>query len=340
VLQREFPLVTPLNLGAPGRPGNALLRNRAFVLDAIEQATHDAGLDRRAFRCPSGDLPALLLCFDGFERVLTPLARNDQLRRIVKSWSESPDCGTKDVGRYDAEKCLAEAMLVRLLDDPREAVEGIIDGALRQLRVAEERAGEDGSRSHELVVKTAEFLYRSTNHRSRSGFQLDPSSIPPGEGKKWWWMHLLPYYAGGGLGLSSTQVGWQPIYHWRGPFSIVTPLPVDLTYQRIGLIDTNPYEWSLGITPSVGTTFAKGWLNQIAVGVRFQSRSSAGERGFAGLSIREWYRPMPEASTVALFGKLRLSAYYVPKSPLTGDRRVMGAIGLADVNGILHLLLR
>lgn len=331
VLHRELPdLAVPPVLDT-ARDGGVLPAARARALVAVEQATYAMLLDRRGFRCPSGDVAASVLCFDGFERVIGALARDTSFAKLIDAVHDMPICDP--AGRaYDVARCPAERSLRKLLRHPHGMVQDVIDQAFRQLRTAEEAARDAGQPNFRLAVKTAEFVYRSADHKGRDGGDLDPSSIPPQDGWRWAWMHALPYYAGGTIGISGAQVGWQPTYH-LGRHALALTLPAEAYHVPDGYEWKSSYHWWAGVTPSVARNFSVRWLNQVAVGGRVRARM-------------RWREPesghvMPQVTAVTLLGKLRVTAYRVPGDmTASGRARWVGSASLADINGLAYLVFR
>lgn len=348
VLQREYGEVTPVGVGDSPVADGVPPSERVKVLDAVERATNAILEDKRPFDCDPGDLAGSVMCRDGFDRVIGLLARDSVFTDRVNAWSTFPACPaptpslarrivtilSSGSGPDSSDRirplpnasgrpsdCLAETVLVQLMADQHSAMRGIIDESFWQLRRTEsELRGKQPD--HKSAVKVVELVYRSMDQRSRRGLEIDPSSVRPGESMGWSWMHLLPYYAGGTVGFSGTQVGWQPELH-TGWHSTTVQMAIELTHLPAGGRTTR-YEWSHAVIPGVGRDFSLVWLNHLGVGARIQ-----------------WNTLSPEISAVALLSKARLSLYAMPSyiSP-SGHTRMVATVSLADLNGLLYTLVR
>lgn len=348
VLQREYGEITPVDVGDSPVADGVPPSERVKVLDAVERATNAMLDDKRPFDCDRGDLAGSIMCRDGFDRVVGLLGRDSVFTDRVNAWSTFPACPPPapslarrivtilspgpppdSTGRIRplpnasgrASDCLAEAVLVQLIADPHSAMRGIIDESFWQLRRTES-ALRGKQPDHEAEVKVAELLYRSTDQRSRRGLEIDPSSVRSGDSMRWSWMHLLPYYAGGTVGFSGTQVGWQPVLH-TGWQSTTVQMAVEVTHLPAGG-RSNRYDWSHAVVPGVGRDLSLVWLNHVGVGARIQ-----------------WNTLSPEISAVALLSKARFSLYSMPSyiSP-SGHARMIATVSLADLNGLLYTMLR
>lgn len=336
VLVREFPTQEPtLHV-------RHLLSSREdsahyTALAAVEHATDAQLHDARPFACHFlADVPAWLLCQDGFGRVLDSLARDREFAHWVRQAAESPPCRT-GAATYDPARCPAERILEQFVSDPHDAMQGIVDDLLNRARVAEEEIGREGGESHKLLVKTVEFLYRSIDHQARRGLDLDPSSIPPHDDWYWEGLHLLPFYVGGTVGNAGTVVGWQPAAHF-GAWHLAAAAPFELSRLPKGYSRDGAFSWYGALSPSVGRDFGLVLLNQVFVGAR-------GEFDLGADHGVPWFRRrssmMPEASLVAVANKLRLSVYRVPARMSFNHRPLLrGTIALADLNGVLYWLAR
>jgi predicted acylesterase/phospholipase RssA len=339
VLSRELPGLEDKVAVSDDHPNGAVAseRERLDALDAVEKATYAQINDQREYVCPSDDLPERLLCSDGFGRVLDSLSNDGRFTALIDSWAESGPCNPPKPEDYDAEKCLAEHILKDFMHGPRNTMQGIIDRSLYQMRAAEEDIKSRGKPDFRMAVKTVEFVYRSGNHKSRRGWDMDPSSIPPHDDKLWQIMHFLPYYVGSSVGTSGTQVGWEPTVHF-GWKSLIVKMPFELDHLPVGYDRFGKLSWYPALTPSVGRDFAKPWLNQLAVGGRTELNLGVSE---GNPWVRSRSPVMPEISVLTLMGKVRVAAYRVPVSHAAAGRALLrGTVSLADVNGLLYWVLR
>jgi hypothetical protein len=347
VVAREYPEYAwnaiPLDSTHAGpRPSDA---ERARVLLAIEDATYATMRDRRPYDCPSGDVVATILCFDGFDRILAPLSSDKAFMQAIERWADDKSCHPDDLTTYDPTNCLAEPALYRLLDNPHAAMQHNLDRMLHQMRNAEAYAKDHGRPDYKFLVKTAELLLRSTDQQSRRGLQGDPSSIAPGDAFPWWLAHFLPYYVGGYVGATGLDVGWQPganfgaCYYWFGRklenCHMYLAVPVEYDHVRRDYDPLAPYSNFTSVSPMVGHNFAKLWLNQIGVGVRQEINARA------PLVLSRRSPPMPEVSALLMVGKARVSVFRLDPSLVPGHHpRPVATLSVADANGLLYWLVR
>jgi hypothetical protein len=201
---------------------------------------------------------------------------------------------------------------------------------LRRLRDIEEQKKKASEQNFKFTVKSVEMAYRSTDFTVRRGFEISPSSIA-GENSLWWTMNLLPYYAGGGLGVPAFQFGWQPTFHFSRRIAFL--LPVEFSYFKDGTPERR-YHWYNAVSPGVGFKLRSVIVNQLQANLRLTTRVDGFPWSSQGKGT--W-----EVGALVFAGKLRLTAFRIPDR-LAGDRSFpyAGTLSLADTNGLLYWLTR
>lgn len=317
VLKRDIPTIHVMPVSANSDSAYA----QAIVLDALEDASYSK-LERPIDTlpvCHSGPFLTRALCSDGFKVVLDSMRGSTEAMRVLRCEPNNPPC----IGYPSVEEAAS------LIEDPQSTLDRNLTRALIAMRRTERAEHPD---SWSRTMKLAEMIYRSADDQGDWAYDGGPSSIPRHDGV-WSMFAALPYFGGPTIGVRGFQLGWQPTWH-TPVASMIVELPFgDVTAPR-GMNSASPIAASVFATPSIGQEYEKWYVNQVAIGARFESTGKLGD----GIGM---HFVSPEASAYFLGRKLRAHVYAVPgRLSESGHTRWIGGLSLADVNGIAYWILR
>lgn len=288
----------------------------------------------------TGDQIDRILCTDGFSGLVNRFS-TDEVSIAVDTLAKDCEKTNKGRKRFEREPCLADATLVKLVDDgPRAFASARLNDIFQQINQDSTQSG--GTKT---LIGTMEFIHRSIDDEYQPPLLFDPSSIPPYGFIGW---KLVPYRVLGLLGAQGVG-GVEATYlpSLRVPH-FISKLPGLKRLHEvrfilplgIGRLRATPVTGDSAMHPVVetglGLSYHKGvpWMHDISIDGRFMTHLRAVQPELHDeLSFRGMWQ---------LFGgKLSLGYGRLPSGFVRNqDSRNLFTIGVGDVNGLVYYVTR